>query len=186
LDFKTRAFFGQKRNNDMIKKTVLNAITAILLVISSSCLNNESNSKTEKHDKAVLTENFDWLIGKWERTNEEEGKNTFENWRKLNELEYKGFGWTIQNSDTIFQEKIRLNKSNDGWVFGVIAPEETDYTIFTVMQIHKESFTCENPEIDFPSKIKYWKDGNEIKARVTGMDMEITFEFKKTKPEYNY
>ena len=162
-----------------MKKTILISMIAILLIIGSSCLNNESNSKTEKNEKVVLTENFDWLLGKWERTNNEEGEQTFENWRKVNDLEYKGFGWTVQNSDTIFQEKIKLTKSKDSWIFGVISPEETDYTNFKVIQVSKESFTCENPEIDFPSKIKYWKDGKEIKALVSGKDMEITFEFKK-------
>lgn len=165
-----------------MKKTFLISMTTILLIISSSCVNNKSNRKTEKKEKVVLKENLDWLLGKWERTNDEEGKQTFENWRKINDLEYKGFGWTVQNSDTIFQEKIKLTKTKDSWIFGVISPEEANYTNFKVIQISKESFICENPEIDFPNKIKYWKDGKQIKALVSGKGMEITFEFKKNKP----
>ncbi len=127
-----------------------------------------------------MTETFDWLLGNWERKNDKEGEHTFENWKKITSEEYEGFGWTIRNNDTIFQEKIRLSKSKDGWIFGVISPEETKYTIFKVTHIGDESFTCENPEIEFPGKIKYWRDGKEIKALVSGKDMEIAFEFKKT------
>jgi len=163
----------------MMKKTILISMTAILLIISNSCLNNGSTSKTEKKEKVVMTENFDWLLGNWVRINNDEGKQTFENWEKVNDSEYEGYGWTVQNGDTVFQEKIKLNKLQDSWLLGVISPEETDYTYFKVIQISKESFTCENSEIDFPSKIKYWKDGEEIKALVSGQDMEITFEFKK-------
>jgi hypothetical protein len=43
------------------------------------------------------TKNFDRLLGKWERLNEEEGKETFENWNKIKEKEYSGIGFTIQN-----------------------------------------------------------------------------------------
>lgn len=163
----------------MMKKTILISMTAILLIIVSSCSNSEKNNKTEKKGNVVLTENFDWLLGKWERANEEEGKQTFENWEKINDFEYEGFGWTVHRNDTIFQEKLKLTKSKNSWILGVIAPEETDYTNFKVIQISKESFTCENPEIGFPNTIKYWKDGEKIKALVSGKDMEITFEFKK-------
>ena len=166
-------------------KRYLRIIILIIMptLFFSSCIENNNKGTKIKVEEKISNENFDWLLGKWERTNDEEGKQTFENWGKVNDLEYKGFGWTVQNSDTIFQEKIKLAKSKDSWILGVISPEETDYTNFKVIQISKESFTCENPEIDFPSKIKYWKDGKEIKALVSGKDMEITFEFKKTKPE---
>ena len=161
-----------------MKKTILILMTTILLITVNSC-SNKKNSKTEKKEKVVLTENFDWLLGNWERTNDDEGKQTFENWQKINDFEYEGFGWAIQNNDTIFQEKIKLNKSKDSWIFGVISPEEADYTNFKVIKISNESFTCENPDIEFPNNITYWKDGKEIKALVSGKGMEITFEFKK-------
>jgi hypothetical protein len=163
----------------MMKKMILISMTAILVFVLCSCSNDEKTNKTETKGEVVLTENFDWLLGKWERANEEEGKQTFENWEKVNHFEYEGFGWTVQNNDTIFQEKLKLNKSKNNWILGVIAPEETNYTNFKVVQISKESFTCENPEIDFPNTIKYWKDGEEIKVFVSGKDMEITFEFTK-------
>jgi hypothetical protein len=42
-----------------------------------------------------------------------------------------------------------------------------------------DEFICENKEIDFPNKIKYWKNGNKLNASVSSPDVEIPFEFEK-------
>lgn len=53
-------------------KTILTYILIIPTVFAfSSC--------TSKQKDIVKTANFDWLLGKWQRINEEQGKTTFEN-----------------------------------------------------------------------------------------------------------
>ena len=47
------------------------------------------------------TESFDWLVGEWQRTNEKEGRETFEMWNKVTDYEYSGFGVTLQDGDTL-------------------------------------------------------------------------------------
>lgn len=49
-------------------------------------------------------ESFDWLLGKWERTNENEGRQTIEMWSKVTDSEYKGYGATLQDGDTLWYE----------------------------------------------------------------------------------
>ncbi len=44
---------------------------------------------------------------------------------------------------------------------------------------NEQEFTCENKELDFPKKIKYWKNGDRINALVSGDDLEISFEFER-------
>ena len=138
--------------------------------------------------KSVITEtveidkksnNFDWLIGKWERLNEEEGKNTFENWEKISNTEYSGIGFTMQNGDTIKQEKIQLINTGEKWNLTVKVPEEMESISFKMTNHSENEFTCENTEIDFPNKIRYWKNGDKINASVSNTEMEIQFEFKK-------
>ena len=46
--------------------------------------------------------NFDWLLGKWERLGEEEGKATFENWEKQTSDKYLGHGFVMQDTDTVW------------------------------------------------------------------------------------
>ncbi|MBT3383057.1 MAG: hypothetical protein HN778_02560 [Prolixibacteraceae bacterium] len=125
------------------------------------------------------TENFDWLLGNWKRNNEEAGKETFEVWEKTSNSEYIGLGFTMQNGDTIKQEKIKLIKLNGKWDMEVKVPEEAESIIFKMSEFDKNEFTCVNEVLDFPNKIKYWRNGDKINALVSGGDMEIPFEFEK-------
>ena len=158
-------------------KKILILLIGVLII---SC--NQSKKESTNKEAAELTENldnFDWLLGKWKRMNEEEGKETFENWVKISESEYAGIGFTMQNGDTIKQEKIRLIKINGNWDLTVKVPEESESISFKMTKYNEGEFICENMEIDFPNMIKYWKNGDMINASVSGGDMEIAFEFEK-------
>ena len=58
-------------------------------------------------------------------------------------------------------------------------PNEPESITFEGTSHDKNEFICENTEIDFPNKIKYWKNGSNINASVSGVDMEIPFEFER-------
>ena len=149
-----------------------------VLIISCNQSKKESIN-TETVELAKESNNFDWLIGQWERINEEEGKNTFENWEKVSNTEYSGIGFTMQNGDTIKQEIIQLINTNEKWNLTVKVPEEMESITFKMTNHSENEFTCENTEIDFPNKIRYWKNGDKINASVSNSEMEIQFEFKK-------
>jgi len=158
-------------------------IIVLIAILIVSCIENKKeNSKFEKqNEKEEVSANFDWLLGKWKRLNEEEGKETFENWKKISNTEYSGIGFTMQNGDTIKQERIRLTKLNDKWDIIVKVPEEAKSITFKGTSHNENEFTCENKELDFPNKIKYWKNGDRINAMVSGGEMKIPFEFEKLK-----
>ena len=158
-------------------KKILILLIGVLII---SC-NQKKNEKTDVKPTTLIekSENFDWLLGKWKRLNEEEGKETFEHWKKIKETEYSGIGFTMQNGDTIKQEKIRLTKVNGKWNLTVKVPEESESITFNGISHNENEFTCENNEIEFPNKIKYWRNGNRINAMVSGGEMEILFEFEK-------
>lgn len=160
-------------------KKILILLIGILII---SC--NQSKKKSLKIETPELTEkstNFDWLLGEWERLNEEEGKKTFENWNKISNTEYSGIGFTIQNGDTLKQEQIQLINTGGKWNLTVKVPEEVESITFKMTNHSDDEFTCENIEIDFPNKIRYWKNGNKINASVSNTEMEIQFEFEKLK-----
>ena len=163
-----------------MKKIVILSITAIAILFLSSCTSkNSEESKTQNNEISKSTENFDWLLGNWKRNNEKENRETFEIWKKKNNSEYYGIGFTLQNNDTIKQEKIKLTKLNNNWILEVKVPEETESITFNLTSIGNKEFICENKEIDFPKKIKYWKNGTKINALVSGDEMEIPFEFER-------
>ncbi len=160
-------------------KKILILLIGILIISCNQTKKEKQKEEIKSETMIEKSENFDWLIGKWKRLNEEEGKETFENWNKINETEYSGIGFTMQNGDTIKQERIRLTKSNGNWDIIVKVPEESESITFSGTNHNGNEFTVENNEIDFPNKIKYWKDGKKLKASVSNSKMEIPFEFEK-------
>ncbi len=165
-------------------KKILILVTIGVFTLSCNQKNKSKmkseKAKTEKQIK-LETQNFDWLIGKWKRNNEEEGKETFENWEKISKTEYSGIGFTMQNGDTIKQEKIKIVKSNEKWNLIVKVPEEAESITFKMAEIESEKFVCTNDSLDFPKRIEYWKNGNKINALVSGGELKIPFEFERLK-----
>ncbi|MBP2833354.1 hypothetical protein J8281_14255 [Aquimarina sp. U1-2] len=142
--------------------------------------NSEKQQTETKHTEIEQkTNNFDWLVGKWKRLDEEEGKETFENWAKNSETEYSGIGFTMQNNDTIKQERMILQKNNGKWELNVKVPDEPESVTFRMTEHNEKEFVCVNNEIDFPNKIHYWKTGDRINATVSNSEMEIPFEFER-------
>ena len=162
-----------------MKKVLVFSIAILIL----SCQQNKKESTIkETTGYSEKIENFNWLLGNWERVNEKEGKRTFEKWRKISNTEYAGIGFTMQNEDTLKQEKIQLIHTHGKWNLTVKVPEEKEAIAFKMIRHSESEFTCKNTEIDFPNTIKYWKNGDRINASVSNAEMEIPFEFKKVNP----
>ena len=55
-------------------KTMI-SLTLLLFLTSFNMPKPEQTQKSTNED-------FSWLLGSWQRTNEEEGRQTFEHWKK--------------------------------------------------------------------------------------------------------
>lgn len=108
---------------------------------------------------------------------------TFEIWSKVTDSEYTGFGATLQDGDTLWYENIKLIKSNNLWNFEVTGQGETSPTVFKLTSIEKGKFISENDQNEFPKKIKYLTSENELKALISGDDMEVAFDFERINPD---
>ena len=151
-----------------------------MVLWSISC---QQKNKVNSDEIKLVThpENFDWLLGNWERNNEKEGKQTYESWVKRNEHTYEGLGFTMKENDTIWMESISLVKVSGKWNFKVKGKDDTMPTVFLLTEIEERSFICENEENEFPKKIEYSKIENKLLAIVSGGDMEIPFDFSRIK-----
>jgi hypothetical protein len=157
-------------------------ILCIILSFSSCKEEQKQENKIKAPEAVVITENpenFDWLLGQWKRLDEEEGKETFENWEKYNDTAYYGIGFTMQNKDTIKQELIKLKKVDDHWNLSVKTPDELQAIDFKMTTYNATEFVCENTEIDFPNKIRYWIVGDTLNASVSNPEITIPFKFEK-------
>lgn len=130
------------------------------------------------HMEKPQNEEFSWLMGAWERTNEKEGQKTYEYWKKKKDGVFIGMGCTLKKGDTIWKENIILRKK-ENWLFEVTGQGEEAPTTFVLTELNGESFTCENEENEFPKVIQYEKSANGLKAVISGGGPNITFEFIK-------
>lgn len=146
-----------------------------------SCNLTQNKTETTSINTNEINQNFDWLLGEWKRNHEEEGKETFEIWEKINENKYIGQGFTLQKGDTIFQENMSLIKSDKLWDLSVKMSNEAETIEFKGTSFSETEFTCENTTNEFPTSIKYWIDGELLKAAVSNDEMTISFEFEKIK-----
>ncbi|PIB35790.1 hypothetical protein BFP72_10485 [Reichenbachiella sp. 5M10] len=158
----------------------------VILLFAISTLSCNSNHKetqntlTDSITRTDNTEHFDWLLGQWQRLNEEEGKETYEYWHKVSDTEYTGLGFTMQASDTIWQEQMRLVKHDKNWNLTIQSPGESVPTTFKGTAHSATEFTCTNNEISFPNRITYWSSNDRLFATVDGGDLSLSFEFEKT------
>ena len=159
-------------------KSIVKISFVLLTTLALTMCNTKRN---DQKSTTQSTENFDWLLGNWKRTNEEKGKETFENWKKANDNEYKGIGFTLQNRDTLSQEQMKLIQTNGKWNLLVKTPDEKDFIKFEMTEIADDKFECKNDTLDFPKLIKYWKNGDKMNAIVSGDSLKLSFEFERIK-----
>lgn len=158
----------------MIMKKLNWKIILIIIFMQVAC------TETQKKDNEINYNSLDWIIGNWERINDEPGKKTFENWLKNSEDEYVGEGFTLAEKDTIFKENLRLLKIDDGWNLEVRGVNEKA-TIFKFINQSDNSFISENKYNEFPKIIEYSFAKNILTAKISDDTNEIVFFFEKNK-----
>lgn len=115
-----------------------------------------------------------WLIGKWERINEKPTKNTYEFW--ANNL--TGTGFTLQQNDTIFKEIMSIVTIKDTLHLKVEGVNEKP-TLFKFTQQTDTSFVCENKKNEFPKKIHYFLDKQQLKCKISNEEFSVDFVFDR-------
>ena len=139
--------------------------------VLASC---QSVSKTE-NDFTKLS----WLEGTWTRTNAKPGRSGAELWTRGQGNELIGRGISMRGADTTFVEKLKIViKSGDIYYVSDV-PENPRPVDFKFTFIDDRSFVCENPAHDFPKKIAYYKDGDNLKAVISGDGKEIEYLFRR-------
>lgn len=115
-----------------------------------------------------------FLVGDWERLQEKEGKKTYEIWNS----DFTGLGITLKEKDTVFKEILSIVTINDTLTLKVEGVNPTP-TLFKITNQTDSSFVAENPTHDFPTKIEYWLENQQLKAKVSNKEFGIDFVFKR-------
>lgn len=118
-----------------------------------------------------------WLIGEWNRTNVKQGRTGIEKWVTSSEFELQGWGISLKGTDTTFIEKTKLVIKDNDIYYVADVPENKEPVYFKLTNITDNAFACENPAHDFPKKITYLRDGNILKATISGNGKSIDYLF---------
>lgn len=123
---------------------------------------------------------FEWLLGKWERTNGRPGQATYEHWTKESDTKFTGFGWTMKGKDTAFVEKFSLMiKDNDIYYVADVSQNPAPVW-FKITEHTNNTFVSSNPKHDFPKMIGYKMESESLMtATISGDGKEIPYKFKK-------
>ncbi|MFK8103993.1 MAG: DUF6265 family protein [Saprospiraceae bacterium] len=160
-------------------KALVYSLIFCLTLLMISCNSDAPAMKTTSGEKGTVTaSNLDWMVGAWKRTNNEEGKQTFEYWEKTPDGTYDGFAYTLVGKDTAFQEIMELKPQEDIWQLTVSGVNEAP-TVFVFTDHRPLRFVCENPDNEFPQRISYSRHADKLSAIITGGRMKITFLFEK-------
>lgn len=115
-----------------------------------------------------------FLIGEWKRLDDKPGNQTYEMWN----TNLVGMGYTITDSKRSFQETLAIVTIKDTLYLEVRGINEQP-TLFKFTEQTDSSFVCENPQNEFPKKIKYFLDNKQLKAIISAEDFRIDFIFEK-------
>lgn len=155
-----------------MKTRKLLLITPLLLLVHIS---NAQESNKQKFKK------LEWLVGKWTRTNAKEGESGYEVWGKVSDLKLTGKGVTMKGKKTSFIENLEFMVKGNDIFYKVLVTGEKDPVYFKLTELSNDSFTCENPEHDFPKKISYKRNGNQVKAVISGDGQHVDYDFIRAK-----
>src|SRR4051812_11087000 len=122
-----------------------------------------AQSVTEKDFNKLL-----WLEGLWTRTNAKPGGMASESWKKGNGNEWIGIGVSLNGRDTSFVEKLKILVKGNSIYYVADVAENKEPVYFKFTELTNNGFVCENPAHDFPKRISYKKDGNNLKAVTSG------------------
>ena len=122
---------------------------------------------------------LDWLEGDWTRLDVKPGRTTHESWQRISSTEWKGLGVNMKGRDTAFVEKLKLVIKDDNIYYVADLAENKGPVYFKLTLLTDHSFVCENSQHDFPKKIIYQKDGNKIKATISGDGKSLDYLFEK-------
>ena len=168
-------------------KTTLTLTFLLICIFIAAC--DDKPAESEKTTELAISEPkpivFDKLVGLWKN---EDGKS-FEQWTKNDNGTFQSRGYSINGTDTSWNEQATIYPENNNWVFENTVKNQNDGKAikFTSTILTETSIQFSNPKHDFPTDINYTlADGNTINAFIVGPNSKggkdtIPFNFTRIK-----
>ena len=140
---------------------IRSAISLVLLVACAAAPNAAPNPSNQ----------FDWLTGCWQS----EDGSTREIWSVSEGGLYFGYSVVYQDGQAVFFEQMRIDPGEPA-TFNAY-PRGAGPSPFPAAEHTEDSVTFANAEHDYPQKIHYWRDGENLRATISKLDGSQANEF---------
>ncbi len=142
------------------------SILCIAFEISAYSVGAKAQAKATQSvaetDKS-LCESFAWLVGTWER-----GSSAKEVWICAGDDVLLGMGY-VETSQSVSIEYLRISEA-DGDIFYYAQPGGKEPIAFRWIHGDGQAATFINPEHDFPQRIEYVRDDDQLQATISKDD----------------
>jgi hypothetical protein len=108
-----------------------------------------------------------WMAGSW--SGESRGIQMEEHWTAPKGNSMVGLHRDVGKGRTMLFEFLRIEQQGDRIVYLSMPNGRSPATTFPLKEMSGTRVVFENPQHDFPQRIIYWKDGNDLHARIEGM-----------------
>ena len=105
-----------------------------------------------------------WLSGCWQNTD----GDAREVWSEPESGLYFGYAVTLNDGELVFFEQMRIDPGPVP-TFNAY-PAGRGPSAFPALEISDTDITFANPDHDYPQKIRYFRDGDQLKATISLMD----------------
>lgn len=147
-----------------------------LLIWMSLCLGGELFAQESSQE--VLTR-LGWLEGRWERLDTPPAQTAYEVWERTDNG-FRGKGVTLQGRDTVFVETLSILQRRGTWYYVAEVSHNPEPTYFEITEATGRGLECENPEHDFPKRIRYrLQNGGMLEVIIMGEGRSIPFKFRR-------
>jgi hypothetical protein len=137
---------------------VLFYIALFVIFINFSAGMAQNNPEMEK---------LSWIIDRWVSASEGDTRS-YEHWEKINDGLFAGGSETLKNGDTIFAEKLKIEKIGDDIFYIADVKHNPAPVMFKMTWLNDNEAVFENPEHDFPQKISYKLEEGILHAAIEG------------------
>ena len=107
-----------------------------------------------------------WIAGSW--VGSTRGVDMEEHWTAAKGNSMIGIHRDVGKGRTLSFEFLRIEQQGEQIVYLSMPNGRSPATAFPLREVAGTRVVFENPTHDFPQRIIYWKDGNDLRARVEG------------------
>ena len=118
---------------------------------------------------------LDWLVGCWESPD----RTAKEVWVREQDGSLSGFSVAIDGNEIAFYEVLRITVAPGGTVSYTAHPVGQPAATFKAKNVSGTIATFSNPSHDYPQKISYERDGDNLYATISTIDGENAQAFNK-------